>query len=339
MKVASGLASARQASPELAELAVSQALAAAGLSRASSVLLFLTRDFARQAQPAILAAARTAGSLQIFGSTASGLFTEREILLDQPGAAALVIGEAKAAPSSAKTPTISLSGHSALPFDWQSGKPRAGLLDTDAQVWAHGRLNSDACAEFNMPGGEIRQALSTGLRPLGPRLPVDECAAYELRRVGGQAAVASLRRSLPAELREHLPLHQIALLRRADEPGIAILSANADGSLTLAEALEKGDEISWAVRQPLACEQDMQQALGAASLGNFMPDFALMFSCIGRGPLFYGGEDRDRLAFCEHFPGRPLLGAYGNGQIACCNGNNRLFHNSVITLLIAGTHV
>lgn len=339
MKVASALASAHQASPELVELAVNQALATAGLSRASSVLLFLTRDFARLAQPAILAAARSAGSLQVFGCTASGLFTEREVLLDQPGAAALVIGEETTSASLVNGPTVSLSGHSALPFDWQNGKLRAGLLDTDAQTWAHARLSNEACAEFSMPGGEIRQALSTGLRPLGPLLPVDECAAYELRRVNGQSAVDSLRRSLPAELREHLPLHQIALLRQADEPSIAILSANADGSLTLAEALEKGDEINWAVRQPLACEQDMQQALGAASHGNFMPDFALMFSCIGRGPLFYGGEDRDRLAFCERFPGRPLLGAYGNGQIACCNGNNRLFHNSVITLLIAGTHV
>jgi hypothetical protein len=52
------------------------------------------------------------------------------------------------------------------------------------------------------------------------------------------------------------------------------------------------------------------------------PDFALMFSCIGRGPLFYGNDDRDLLAFRERFPGVPLLGAYGSGQIAPVGGKS-----------------
>lgn len=339
MKAASGLASGRLASPELAERAVRAALAAAGLKRAGSVLLFLTRDFSRQAQPAVLAAARAAGCLQIFGCTASGLFTEQEILLDQPGAAALVIGDGMANTPTADGTTLSFSGLHTLPFAWQGDTPRAGLLDSEARAWAHGRLSDDACAEFGLPGRAAYQALSTGLRRLTPPLPVDDCAAYELRRVAGQSAVASLRRSLPAELREHPPLHRISILRRPDEPGIAILSANADGSLTLAEALEQRQEISWAIRQPLLSEQDMHRSLDTLDQEKIKPDFGLMFSCVGRGPLFYGGDDRDRLAFRERFPGLPLLGVYGNGQIASSNGQNRLFHNSVITLLIAGAHV
>lgn len=339
MKVASGLASGQRMAPELAEQAVRAALSAAGLSRASSVLLFLTRDLIRQAQPAVRAAARVAGSLQVFGCTASGLFTEHEVLLDQPGAAALVIGDEVAGSNTDNTRIISLSGHSTLPFAWQSGPARAGLLDTDAQTWANARLNDDSCADLNLPGVTVRQALSTGLRPLGPAQAVDTCAAYELRQVAGQPAIASLLRCLPAELREHPPLHQIAVLRQPDEPGIAILSANADGSLTLAEALKPGEKIIWALRQPLSSEQDMHQSLIASSQAFHRPDFGLMFSCIGRGPLFYGGEDRDQLAFRSQFPGLPLLGAYGSGQIATCAGKNHLFHNSVVTLLFEGSHV
>jgi len=59
-----------------------------------------------------------------------------------------------------------------------------------------------------------------------------------------------------------------------------------------------------------------------------------MFSCIGRGPYFYGGEDRDLLVFTERFPGVPLLGLYGSGQIAPSNGG-RLLHNSVVTALFS----
>ena len=64
-----------------------------------------------------------------------------------------------------------------------------------------------------------------------------------------------------------------------------------------------------------------------------------MFSCIGRGPLFYGDDDRDLLAFRQRLPNTPLIGAYGSGQIAPANGRNRLFQNSVMTLLFENADV
>lgn len=338
MKVASGLARGPRPAPELAEAAVRQALAAAGLARAEHVILLLSRDFARQPQAAIVAAARLAGCLQVGGCTASGLFTEDGWQIDQPAAAALVIGDAPAAAPAADVPTLSLSGHALLPFDWQCGPPRAGLLDANAAAWAHGRVTTDACAEIPLPGLARRLALSTGLRPLGGALPVELCEGYELRRVGGLSAVDSLIRALPAELRAAPPVHQVALLREAGEPAIAILSANADGSLTLAAPLAGGSTVGWAIRQPLAAEQDMRRQLAAVDTSP-SPDFALMFSCIGRGPLFYGDDDRDLQAFRERFPGTPLLGAYGSGQIAPAGQRNRLFHNSVVTLLFGSSHV
>ena len=78
----------------------------------------------------------------------------------------------------------------------------------------------------------------------------------------------------------------------------------------------------------------MRQALNAAVNPKKAPDLALMFSCIGRGPLFYGSDDRDLQAFREQFPETPLLGAYGYGQIAPITGGNAVFQNSVITLLL-----
>ena len=76
MKVASSLVSGLHPTPELAAEAVRNALQGAGLERADSVLLFLTRDYVRHAQPAIVAAARAAGTLQVSGCTAFGLLTE-----------------------------------------------------------------------------------------------------------------------------------------------------------------------------------------------------------------------------------------------------------------------
>ena len=45
------------------------------------------------------------------------------------------------------------------------------------------------------------------------------------------------------------------------------------------------------------------------------PRFALMFSCMGRGPYFYGGVDRDLELVRQRFPGMPLLGAYCAGEM------------------------
>jgi len=266
------------------------------------------------------------------------LFTERGWQLDQPMAAALVIA-APGATGPGQAPTLSFSGHSRLPFDWQDGAARAGLLDSEAVTWTHGRITENGCAEFRLPGLDARLARASGLRLLGEAMLVEQCRGYELLRVGGHRASDSLYRALPAELREQPPLHRIAVVRAADEPAIAILSANGDGSLMLAEALNEGDTVTWAIRQPLAAEQEMRAVLNATVSPKNRPNFALMFSCIGRGPLFYGNDDRDLLAFREAFPDTPLLGAYGAGQIAPQAGRNRLFHNTALTLLFESAHV
>ncbi len=349
MKVASSLVSGLYPTPELAADAVHNALQGAGLQRADSVLLFLTRDYVRHAQPAIVAAARAAGTLQVSGCTAFGLLNERGWLLDQPGAAALVFAHpAPPAAADDTQPLLSFSGQHTLPYAWQAMPERAGLLDAEAVTWSHGRIAEQPGAETRLSGLRTRLCLSTGLRLLNLPLTVNAAAGYDLRRLGGLAPLDSLRRHLPAELRADPPLHQIAIVREMGAPAVPILTANADCSLTLAEPLEIGEHVHWAIRQPLSTEQDMRQSLLAAPQGDFLrgavdpekrPDFALMFSCLGRGPLFYGNDDRDLLVFREQFPGVPLIGAYGSGQIAPAGGRNRLFQNTVVTLLCESAHV
>ncbi|RIX43507.1 MAG: hypothetical protein D3M94_16265 [Rhodocyclales bacterium GT-UBC] len=339
MKAATGVAFGPQPNAELAEAAVAQALASAKLGRAGCVVLFLSADFKRHAQAALLAAARVSGCLQIVGGTTNGLFTERGWRLEQSAAAALVIEQA-ASPANDST-QLSFCNHGTLPFDWQTGTKRAGLLQSDGLVWSHGRLIEQGKAEATLPGYTSRLALSQGLRILGEAQRIDTTNAYDVRQIAGQTAVEQLRRCLPPELRSQLPLHQIVALRHPGEPGIPILSANGDGSLTLAECFQSGEALTWALRHPLAAEQDMRRALDdvVATSQPCRPAFALMYSCIGRGPLFYGDDDHDLQAFRQRFPDTPLLGAYGSGQIGPCGGRNRLFHNSVITQLFESAHV
>jgi hypothetical protein len=338
MKVASALVAGRQPDPALAEAAVRQALAKAGLDQAGSVLLFLTHDFARHAQAAVKAAARAAGCLQVFGTTAAGIFNETDTLLDQSGAAALVLDHLwQAGP--ATTPALSLACGTALPHEWRHGTARAGLLNNEGKVWAHGRLSDGPMAALPLTGLQTRSFISTGLQMLGQPATVDTVRGHDLLSLDGEPALENLRRRLPAALRSKPPLHHLVLVKNPADPAIALLCANADGSLTLAEPPQIGDQVHWAIRQPLGAEADMRQTLAAAVDANAVPDFALMFSCIGRGPLFYGQDDLDIAVFRALFPHTPMLGAYGSGQIVPGPQGNRLFQNAVLTLLCGSEHV
>ncbi|WP_412479449.1 FIST C-terminal domain-containing protein [Azonexus sp. IMCC34839] len=337
MKVASGLASSPEVTAELAAIAVRQALEKAELEQAANVLLFLTRDFQRHAQAAVLAAARTAGCLQVAGCTASGVFTEAGWRTDQPAAAALVLGPR--AVKSTGDLRISFSGHSRLPYDWQDDRARAGLLDSEATTWSHGRIDQSALSDLLLDGLHAHPIVCPGLRPLGDAQTVESSAGYDLQCLGGHTAADSLLRALPPEMRERPPLHALALSRGEGLPAISLLSINGDGSLTLADEIEAGEKLTWCMRQALYAESEMRSALTAAVHGQKKPKFGLMFSCIGRGPLFYGNEDRDLQAYVECFPGLPLIGAYGTGQIVPAAKVNHLFHNTALTVLFESPDV
>ena len=64
--------------------------------------------------------------------------------------------------------------------------------------------------------------------------------------------------------------------------------------------------------------------LALAATGG-IPAFALMFSCLGRGPTFYGGADRDIDTLRAKCPDMPFIGFYGNGEIAPMYDRSQLY--------------
>lgn len=341
MAVASALVTAAQAAPGLAESAVREALQRAGLPRAEGLILFLSEEFGRHHREAVVAAARAAGCLSIFGGVCQGLFNEEEWVLDRPAAAALVLSTPLLGNPPAEVPRILLGGGATLPAGTNDIPPRAGLLNGQLPLWAGGSPTPDR-VEFSPAGYTAHIACATGLLPLGKPQTIHPGPGLEVERIGHTPAAEHLRRQLPPELRGRnpLPLHALAALREGDPTPITLLAIHPEGSVTLAEALPPGTALQWAVRQPLPAEQEQRQQL--AALSHLNPAFALMFSCIGRGPLFYGSDDRDLAVFRETFPATPLLGAYGTAQIAPVGSINCLLHNSAVTALFTPhkeTHV
>lgn len=372
MTVATALISGNDPLPQLAEEAVTQALAKAGLTHANGVLLFLTPEFARHAQQTVTAAARTAQCTQVAGGIASGVFTESGWALDRPAAAVMVFdGELSLSHPEAGDhlvhPILSYAG-STFPPEWIDSGTRFGgtfggnftgsAAHAEPVVWQQSRLDTQQRCAVQILGASVNIGVSSGLQLLGRAQPVGSSNGFDLEKIGGQSALKSLNQALPVDLRENLAknLHHLSavLIDDLGDEGdsndplagsryrpIALIAINADNSLTLAERVLPGQRLAWAIRQPLSAETDMQQTIVRLAEKTPSPACALMFSCIGRGPYFYAGEDHDLEVLRQRFPGLPVLGVYGTGQIAplssATRGHNRQLQNAVVTALVTPT--
>ena len=367
MIVTSSLCTSDDASPALAVSTVQAALDRAGLRQAQEVILFMTPEFSRQASATLTAVTRAAGCLQVFGCIGAGVITDQACAIDRPAVAVLILADIPTDQSTPQSPdsltsrrpsVFSLCGKSHLPDEWinesasgdgatQHGAiPRFGMLYNDAMstratpVWQGGRLAQHDHASLRFPGFNTTIGLSTGVSTDSPGPLVEAAEQHELIRLGGCRALDSLRDALPPSLRQQrpLPVHCVtAVLRRHNAPPerVPILSANGDGSVTLAAPIAIGDRIAWSLRLPANTESDMRRMLDELSNHCPQPDFGLFLSCIGRGPFFYAGEDRDWALLRHRFPGMPFVGAYGSGQILSSGRQLRLLQNSVITALFS----
>ncbi|MGE5027213.1 MAG: FIST C-terminal domain-containing protein, partial [Betaproteobacteria bacterium] len=294
---------------------------------------------------------------------ATGIFTEQDWVLDAPAAAAMVFGGnvslAPARHPQAEDLILSLAAPNAINSAWidEPGR-RFGAISGDAtgqgpfKVWCDTRTAEGGRTESLLTGATGVIGVSQGIRALSEPLEITQASGYDVVTLGQQPALNVLARELPLDLRtyDNLPLHLLlAGIVVGDNPATAIdegrfrlapiISANSDDrSVTLSARLAPGAKMFWAVRQPLAAERDMrltldhlQQELGGT------PDFGLLFPCMGRGPYFYGGVDRDLDLVRRRFPDLPLIGFYGNGEIAPLNGGNQLLQYAAVLGLFRET--
>lgn len=353
MKVGSGLAQGRDADPALAAAAVKSALQRAKLTQAQAVLLYLSDAFAQDPQPAITAAARAASCLQVAGCSAVGLFTDEDWVLDAAAAAVLVLGDGpNLAPAREDAaPVLTFAAPSALDLHWlMGGGPRFGGVSGNAAgrgpytVWAGARVRESGRAELVLEGARMQVGVTQGVRPLTRPAPIGQVDGQELRRIGGEAALTSLVRELPLGVRapDRIPIHLLLAGVTYGEPEHALEDGRyhltpvieihpQERSVSIADRLEPGRDLFWALRQPQAAEHDLRAMLGRLTRGETgKPRFGLLFPSIGRGPVFYGGIDRDLRVLRETFPRMPFIGFYGNGEIAHLDGANRLLQYSAV---------
>ena len=354
--VATGLSHGNRPYPEHAATAVKRALARAGMTRANGVLLFLTPEYAHEPEDALKAAARAAGCLQVIGCTGAGILTDEEWVLDSPGAAAMVFGgdiqlDLNPDHSDEQQVVISLCTPSGLTADWlDSPAARIGAVSGDLfgqgpfKVWSSSRVNDGGTVDTVLKGVSSAITASQGVHALTSPIEVAEVQGYDIMRLGNYPALNVLVQSLPDGVRKmkHLPFHLIMGGITFGDPNTAIrdgryrlnhiISANlSEKSITLSNPLHQGERLFWAMRDAITSERAMKQTIEETLVRlHGDPEFALLFPCMGRGPHFYGNRDRDLELLKQRFPGLPIIGFYGNGEIGPLDDENHLYQYSAI---------
>lgn len=352
-RVATGLASGRIAKPELAAQAVQSAMKKSGIQSPSAVLLFLSAEFAADPESAIKAAAKAASCTQIIGCSATGIFTEEDWILDSPAAAAMVFSDTASLTvikGESDTPFIlTLAAPNAMNSTWLN-KPglRFGGISGDAvgqgpfSVWENGKGATQGYCEIAIKNAKSAVAASHGLKSISTPQMVTNTKGHDLLSIDDVNAVDSLNNAWDSSHKhsDALPYHQLCAIYAPDQEGIlhgeynvaTIISSNdTNGSITLSKGLQNGFWMCWALRDVNSAQIDIVKT--ATRLGQQLGDeplFAMLFSCLGRGPSFYDGSDQDLELLKTLFPSLPIIGFYGNGELAPISGINEMLQYSAV---------
>lgn len=356
LKVATGIAKGKKTSPDLAAKAIEIAMKKADLKIAQSALLFLTSEFAAEPQSAIKAASIAASSTQIIGCSAAGIFTEDEWILDGAAAAAMVFSEDIFSNNKEtikdSTHLLTLTAPNAINSSWLDNKKyRFGGVSGDAtgrgpfSVWQNGKGQSLGYCELGIKNCDYSVGASHGLKFISNPSKISQCKEYHLLSIANKPALDSLLSACQKENfnGEDLPYHLLMVayaksskaFERGDYQLTSIIITDAEtGAITLSNELQENDWLCWTIRDISSAQTDIVKT--ANNLHDNLkspPEFALLFSCLGRGPYFYNGNDQDLSLIKTLFPKLPIIGFYGNGEIAPILGKNTLLQYSAVLSL------
>lgn len=354
--VGSGASYGAIAHDEHARKAVQKAMAQMHDSTIGSVLLFLSDSYAHNPTNAIKEAAKAAGTPQIFGCCAMGLLTEQEWLLDVEGAVAMVFPQSMGLhalsvlqqqgvnPSlifTLTTPNAATMAVNEHQID------QVGSITTDEyghgpfSVWQSGRIAEQEFSHSAFPTSLKHVVkIADGIKQLSPIMTINDASGHRLTQINQQPAVDNLLNSLPDNLRIiglEQPFNLLcAISENKHRDSIAqghyklhhVVSINRDKQhIYLSGSAKAGHHLFWGIRDQKHSQKEMLTQLQSAKteLGQ-TPEFSLMFPNIGRGAEFFNGTDQDLEQFKAVFPNTPLIGFYGNGEIAPGHQLSGLIH-------------
>lgn len=191
--------------------------------------------------------------------------------------------------------------------------------------------------------------LTQGCKPASKPLRVTECNRNVIMEIDGRPAFEVLKAYVPAHILENpndlLRIVSVGLCSAAKSDTDSTRNYmvrnlmgvdDNSGIIGIAEDINVGDEIVITLRNPEMAREDLKDML--ENLKSQIADmskvrFGIYFNCCGRGSYFYGNKDIDTAYISSYFPDIPMIGFFGNSEIAPMMGSNHLFtYTGVLTL-------
>ncbi len=200
--------------------------------------------------------------------------------------------------------------------------------------------------------GHFRHAvgITQGCQPLGPVCRVTRGEGNVVQELDGRPALEVLRGRLPAGMRdslERLGAHLFVGLppdpdQDRIEPGEYLVRGLVGGdpergALIIGGTVREGQPLLLVLREGQAAREDLKQMLARLTPESTrLPyRFGFYFNCAGRGASLYGMPGIDSAYISGTFPDLPIIGFFGNAEIAPLRGHNRLFTYTGVLALCA----
>lgn len=205
--------------------------------------------------------------------------------------------------------------------------------------------------------GDLRRAIgiAQGCQPLGPLARITAGDGNVILEIDSRPALEVLRSRLPVPLAssiEKLAGHLfVGLPPDPDQETIApgeylvrhLIGVDAArGALVVSATVREGEPLYFVLREAHAAREDLKDMLKrmgpAAAAGAYR--FGLYFNCAARGASLYGMSGIDTAYISSALGDLPIVGFFGNAEIAPLRGRNRLFtHTGVLALIGDGREV
>lgn len=200
--------------------------------------------------------------------------------------------------------------------------------------------------------GDLRHAVGVtqGCQPLGDPCTVTKGDGNVIQELDGRPALEVLRHRLPAILRDSLDrlgAHLFVGLpldpdQDRIEPGEYLVRhlVGGDpkrGAIIVGGAVREGQPILLVLREGQSAREDLKQMLSRLSpeATGLSYRFGFYFNCAARGAGLYGLSGIDTAYISGTFGDLPIIGFFGNAEIAPLRGANRLFTYTGVLALVA----
>ncbi len=200
------------------------------------------------------------------------------------------------------------------------------------EIGVHGVAGLLLTGEFG-----LRLGVAQGCQPIGEPSRISSARGNQIVELDGRPALERLRETVAAlppddvERASHSLFAGIAReeagspVRQGDLLVRNLVAVDPDtGVVAVAEQVREGQIVQFVLRDVGAAKADMRRMLETlyAATRRIRPRWGFYFNCLGRGVGLYRVPNHDITLIKEFFGDLPLIGFFGNGELAPVGGKN-----------------